>query len=108
MENIDTVDEQGRTRPPSWSAEGGLPAWLKLRRTRWVKNAPDALYFTGDSAQVVVINTPAYIDSNHAADAANREAGHDSKSGSYPPSNPAKDGHADEDTKPAHNFSNSN
>jgi hypothetical protein len=56
----------------------------------------------GVSAQVIAVDTPAYVNSNNAAEAANQKAGHESKPGSYPPSNPAKDNHADEDAEPVH------
>jgi hypothetical protein len=58
--------------------------------------------YNGLSAQVIAVDTPAYIDSDYAADAANHDAGHESKSVSYPPSNPAKDCHTNEDTELVH------
>jgi len=55
------------------------------------------------SAQVIAVDTPAYVNSDNAAEAANQKGGHEStESGSYPPSNPAKDYHAHEYTEPVH------
>jgi len=55
------------------------------------------------SAQVIAVDAPAYVNSDNAAKAANPEGGHESaKLGSYPPSNPAEDHHANEDAEPVH------
>jgi hypothetical protein len=55
------------------------------------------------SAQVIAVDTPAYIDSDNAAEAADPEGGHKvADFGSYPPSNPTEDHHANKDAEPVH------
>jgi hypothetical protein len=58
--------------------------------------------FNGLSAQVITIDTPAYVDSSQAADTAKHETSHESNFVPYPPSNPTKDCHAKKDTELVH------
>jgi hypothetical protein len=58
--------------------------------------------FNGLSAQVITIDTPAYVDSSQAADTAKHKTSRESNSVPYPPSNPTKDCHANKNTELVH------
>jgi hypothetical protein len=58
--------------------------------------------FAGLSAQIIPVNTPAYVYSSRAANAAKHEPSHESNFVSDPPSNPTYNCHANNDTELVH------
>jgi hypothetical protein len=57
------------------------------------------------SAQIIAVDTPAHIDTQNAADAAQAEGRHESHLRSDPPPDPAQDRHTDKNAEFVHDSS---